>query len=238
MDTQNTPENSTEKKDDQAIKEHYLTDGDQSQPDKKRKNFKGLSIGLIVAALIVGSGGLAFYFWQQQDKAKTDLANERASTASLSTQIASLSKENKSLKAGSLETSTPKAVTTTDTLPSGKTLTYDVTDDNAHIIWWQSGTGATTVSISDKRVIQFLTTVDASVLAKECSPGVIDTTAISLGMLNLTSKTYQSNQYADCLATLSSDSSSASAAIKAQAKTVRDAALANVKRFITAVTIK
>ena len=109
---------------------------------------------------------------------------------------------------------------------------------------WKYGndsTGADSVSITDKRVYTYLnslTYTNHNVIKSACGENIeINDIATSLGVFDLGTKQYISNQYADCLFLLSGDYNK-DAVTRQEAKSLRDTTLVNVKRFIDEAQIK
>jgi hypothetical protein len=76
----------------------------------------------------------------------------------------------------------------TEVLPDGKTISYDLTADNAQMVFWnQDGK----VVISDKRVISYISSVNAATRKAVCgsTSDLFTPMDISTGTLDTTKKT-------------------------------------------------
>jgi len=194
--------------------------------NKKRKILKILSF-VVALILLLGAGGYAVFAGQANSSLKDELKDEQSKNQSLTIENAALKKNEK-----------PKGQAVVESLPNNKKLTFSLSEDNTNIVWWAytSSPGVNAVSISDKRVFTFLTTLAAAgsqPLKKACGDNSpIDGTAISLGIFDYGTKTYKNNQYANCLALLSDDKFNSDATARTQAQDLLNKTLANVKRFI------
>ena len=117
---------------------------------------------LVFLILIGGIGYGTAYAWRQYTDVKNELASEQAKTKNLKAQNLELQKK---------ATAEPTVPQVSETLADGKTISYDLTLDNAQIVFWNQ---AGSVSISDKRVLSYVSSVDGALLTTVC--GLSDNT--------------------------------------------------------------
>lgn len=187
-------------------------------------------IGLIVLSLLL-IGGIGYgvaYGWRQYTDVKASLASEQAKNKDLLTQNTLLQKNAADASA---------APAANDTLPNGKTVSYPLTTDSAQIVFWmQDGQ----VAISDKRVMNFVSSVDVALRKKVCGTTDISFNQIDVGMgiLDTTKKEYVKNQYENCLQLMASTTKNTDTTTRAAAQEVLDKVDANISQFIQSATIQ
>lgn len=202
-----------------------------------KKNGAGLKlVGLIVLFLVtIGATTYAVYAWQQNRSLTNDVATKQE-------KIDSLQKENKSTvvtKQTGDETAASMITEDLGTSANSKKITYKLSSDNSQIILFnKKGDGSGFVAITDKRVFEFITTVDNELLKKVCVNGSDDSTGISMGFIDASSKSFRNNQYANCLILLSDDWFNSDKDTREKAKALLDIVTKNINRFIAESIIK
>jgi outer membrane lipoprotein-sorting protein len=206
-----------------------LTQNTTSQPTltpQKTGSAKTLIIIVLVVALL-GALVFAFYTWQQNQTINNQLTEKE-------TAYTSLKAENQKL-----QNDASKGQQVTQTLPNGKTLSYEFSEPNSHIIWWsnKTGEGVSEVSISDDRVFSYLASLETSVLKKVCAKEEVNQTGVSLGIFDYSKKEFKNNQYANCLVLASDEKFNDDQASRTKAKDLLTLTTDNVKRFISEATV-
>lgn len=200
----------------------------QYQPEPKGHPWvKRILVTVVVLAVIGGIGYGTAYAWRQYTDVNDKLASEKSQNQDLRT-------KNELLQKQIDDASTAPRVT--ETLPDGKTLSYDLTADNAQIVLWnQDGK----VAISDKRAISYVSSVDVSVRKTVCgSTGdQFDQMDISMGILDTAKKEVISDQAAFCLEQLSS-SKNPDKTDQAAAQAVLDKVYDNLSQFAQSMTVQ
>lgn len=207
-------------------------------PGTKKRLPRWLKIsGLVVASLLLLSllGYGAYYAWDQVQSLRAEVASKNTEIQHLKRENTALKKEDTAPAESTKEGPTNSSATQTlsETLPNGKKVRYPLSEANAQIIWWHDeADDAETVAISDKRMIAFLASQDVAVLQSICELDDVTTSGAAVGIFNLKQKTFQNNQYANCVALLADPEYNDDAGLRTAAKQVLDTATANVKRFI------
>jgi len=190
----------------------------------------GYLVLLVFAAALAG-----VYNWQH-NKVNT-LSNQ---VASLKTSVPK--SNNKSSQ--NTVVSSPSPVTEIDTLPNGTKVSYPLTVGNANVVWWSDGNDTPSSSkiapdgymtVSDKHVIQFLSTLPTDVIQNLCPNGWDNETGFQMGIYDTTNKTLSlHNQYENCIDAASADTGSKYAA---QAQQVLTTATADLNSWADSLTI-
>lgn len=200
----------------------------QYQPEPKGHPWvKRILITVVVLAIIGGIGYGTAYAWRQYTDVNDKLAKEKVTNQDLRTKNQLLQKQVDDASA------VPKV---TETLPDGKTISYDLTPDNAEIVLWnQDGK----IAVSDKRAISYISSVDAAVRKTVCGSvsDQFDQMDISMGILDMTKKTVVPDQDVFCLEQLAS-SKNPDKTDQAAAAAILDKVYDNLTQFSNSVTIQ
>lgn len=152
----------------------------QLQPEPKGHPWvKRILLTIVVLVLIGGIGYGTAFAWRQYTDVKDGLAKEQQKNLDLRTKNTLLQKQLD-------DAATVTKVT--EVLPDGKTISYDLTADNAQMVFWsQDGK----VAISDKRVINYISGVDAATRKAVCgsTSDLFTPMDITTGTLDTTKKT-------------------------------------------------
>lgn len=199
----------------------------QLQPEPKGHPWmKRILITLVVLVLVGGIGYGTAFAWRQYTDVTNKLASEQTKNQDLKTQNTLLQKQ--------VDDATV-ATRITDTLPDGKTISYDLTADMAQMVFWdQDGK----VAISDKRVIGYISTVDPAARKAVCggTEDFFNQMDISTGILDTTKKTVADPEVF-CLEQLAS-SKNPDKASKDAAAAVLDKVYDTTAKFTQSITIQ
>lgn len=201
----------------------------QYQPAPKKRGVLKW-IGLIVLSLLL-IGGIGYgvaYAWRQYTDVKASLASEQSKNQDLRTKNTLLQKQVDDASA---------APRVTETLPDGKTISYDLTPENAEIVFWnQDGK----IAVSDKRAISFISSADAATRKAICSTSVdnhFNQMDISMGILDTAKKEVIADQDVFCLEQLAS-SKNPDKTNQAAAGAILNKVYDNLSQFAQSATIQ
>jgi len=201
----------------------------QYQPEKQKNPWpKRVALTVIMLLLVGGIGYGSAYALRQYTDIKNGLASEKAKNQDLQTQNTLLQKRIDDTSA------TPRV---TETLPDGKTISYDLTPDNAQIVLWnQDGK----VAISDKRAISYISSVDAVTRKAVCgtnADGHFNQMDVSMGILDTAKKEVIADQDVFCLEHLAS-SKNPDKTNQAAAGAILDKVYDNLSQFARSAAIQ
>lgn len=201
----------------------------QLQPEPAKNPWpKRILMTFVFLILIGGIGYGTAYAWRQYTDVKNELASEQAKTKDLKAKNSELQKKT---------TAEPTAPQVSETLADGKTISYGLTLDSAQIVFWNQ---AGSVSISDKRVLSYISSVDGALLTSVCglSDNIFNQTNVSMGMLDTAKKEFVKNQTPNCLELLASPDKNKDTTSQTAAKAVLDKVNENITQFIQSATIQ
>jgi len=172
-----------------------------SQPKSRKSSI--VFAWLLVVLLLGGVAGV--YYWQH------------GKVSDLNDQVTSLkaSSAQQSTKNPAATTTSTTTATTTDTLPNGTKVSYPLTTGNANVVWWSDGNTTPAPSnaaadgymrVTDKRVIQFLSTIPTDVIQKLCTSEWDNETGFMMGVYDTNKKELiLHNQYQNCIDAVAAD---------------------------------
>jgi cell division protein FtsB len=203
----------------------------QYQPEPKRNPWvRRIVMTLVILVLVGGIGFGGALAGQQYTDVNSKLSSEQTKNQELKTQNTLLQKQVADASA---------TLEITDTLPSGKTMTYADTPGNRNILWWNASAASTDsnyIRLSHKAYQQYMSSTDATLLTKVCGSGT-DITDLSYGLFDTATKKITLPQNQSCLDTMASVTNT-DAASRAAAQKVVDQIKTDIDAFTAAVTIQ
>lgn len=201
----------------------------QLQPEKQKSPWpKRILLTVIILLLVGGIGYGVAYAWRQYTNVKNSLASEQSKNQDLRTKNTLLQKQVDDASA---------APRVSETLPDGKTISYDLTPDNAEIVFWnQDGK----IAVSDKRAISFISSADAATRKSICTTSTGDhfnQMDISMGIFDTAKKEVIPDQDVFCLEQLAS-SKNPDKTNQAAAGAILSKVYDNLSQFAQSATIQ
>ncbi|HSW85574.1 MAG TPA: hypothetical protein VLF79_03135 [Candidatus Saccharimonadales bacterium] len=146
-------------------------------------------------------------------------------------------------KIQSTNTTPTKPNTTTDTLPNGTKITYPLTPANANVVWWSDGNNSPSSSntppdgymrLTDKRIIEFLSTIPTDTIQSVCSSESDNTTGFQMGFYDTDKKELVlHNQYGNCIDEMITNGGKYSS----QAQKVKDDSTSDLQAWANSLTV-
>lgn len=191
--------------------------------NKQQGSAHVISVVVLIVALL---GALGFVFWQNfmsKDSDNVGIDQSKNKTEGKSNNPSQ----------DSPDTSVNEAIITRK-LPKDRTLSYiDNFNNNQIILLGSPLEDSDYLAISDKRVVEFLGSVNNDSLLKEvCTSSEIRLMDFAMGFYKLDKKEFRMNQYANCLYLLSDERFNSNQQIREEAKVVLSKVEKNIKSFI------
>ena len=212
---------------------------------KKTSRTAKLTLAIVVAVVVLAAVVGGTYFWRQGkiNDLNGQVSNLSSANALLAKQKQQLQEQSSSQSSKTSSGTSTAPLTQTDTLDTGVTVSYPLTNANANIIWWAQdfenpaalkAAPNGTMVLSDKRILQVLSLMPSDTLTSICGQSVqfSDYTSIQLNIFNPKTKALSNNQYTNCITQVAQSKSS----FAAQAKTALDQSNADIQAFVGSVT--
>ena len=115
-----------------------------------------------------------------------------------------------SVKTKTIQVNKVSPIIETDKATDGYTISYPLTVANANVMWWSSDSSnpssinapaSPILIVSDKSILQFLSSIPFDVQQTVCGDSALDQTAIQMGHYDMSTATLTlHNQYQNCIA--------------------------------------
>jgi hypothetical protein len=119
-----------------------------------------------------------------------------------------------SVKTKTIQVNKVSPIIETDKATDGYTISYPLTVANANVMWWSAdGDNPSTINqpaspiliVSDKSILQFLSSIPFDTRQTVCGDNALDQTAIQMGRYDMSAATLTlHNQYQNCIAAFAS----------------------------------